>query len=62
MRTPQTYRVTGQVLDGVVVYYLVCASSTTAHHTAKEFWPELKIRDVSLLEEWHDAPQELAYA
>lgn len=62
MRTPQTYRVTGQVLDGVVAYYLVCTNSTAAHHTAKELWPELKIRDVRLLEEWHDAPKKLVCA
>lgn len=62
MRIPQTYRVTGQVPDGTVSYYLVCNDSTSAHYTAKELWPELKICSVSLLEEWQDASKELAHA
>lgn len=62
MRTPQTYRITGRVSDGVVTYYLLCDSSTAAYYIAREFWPDLEICSVNLLEEWQDAPKELEYA
>lgn len=62
MSIPQTYRVTGRRPSGITTYDFMCVNSTAAYWIAKEFWPELEIIGVRLLDEWQDAPTQPAYA
>ena len=52
MKPPQVYQVAGRLPDGLVTYYLLARDSTAAYHIAIEFWPELQIRGIKLLDEW----------
>lgn len=52
MKPPQTYQIAGLLPDGLVAYYLLARDSTAAYYIATEFWPELQIRSVKLLDEW----------